>query len=99
MTKENLETQTPLVMCSVEEICDKVKAIVKECLILAQYGKDPSQEENDKLLSTNQVMARLGKNRSTLWRWEKNNYLRPVKVGGLNYYKESEIKEIEDRRK
>lgn len=43
-------------------------------------------------ISANQVSNLLGVSKSTLWRWEKENYLVPVRVGNKLRYKESEVK-------
>ena len=45
-------------------------------------------------ISANQVSNLLGVSKSTLWRWEKENYLVPVRVGNKLRYKESEAKQL-----
>ena len=45
-------------------------------------------------ISANQVSNLLGVSKSTLWRWEKENYLVPVRVGNKLRYKESEVKQF-----
>ncbi len=45
-------------------------------------------------ISANQVSNLLGVSKSTLWRWEKENYLVPVRVGNKLRYKESEVKQL-----
>lgn len=45
-------------------------------------------------ISANQVSNLLGVSKSTLWRWEKENYLVPVRVGNKLRYKESEVKHL-----
>lgn len=32
--------------------------------------------------------------KSTLWRWAKNGYLKPTKIGKKNYYKRSDLKKL-----
>ena len=53
------------------------------------------REESDTLVSAKDVSKRLGKDMSTLHRWNKNGYLKFVKVGGINYYHERDVREIE----
>lgn len=53
------------------------------------------KEMSEALISSDEVCKRLAKNKCTLWRWEKNGYLVPVKVGGLNYYRLADIEKIE----
>lgn len=45
-------------------------------------------------ISANQVSNLLGVSKPTLWRWEKENYLVPVRVGNKLRYKESEVKQL-----
>ena len=47
-------------------------------------------------ISANQVSNLLGVSKSTLWRWEKENYLVPVRVGNKLRYKESEVKQLRE---
>jgi len=44
--------------------------------------------------SAEQVSKILDVNKSTLWRWQKQNYLVPVVIGGKRRYKMSDIKKI-----
>lgn len=41
-----------------------------------------------------QASKRLGVDRSTLWRWDKENYLKTVKIGSKVRYKLSDIEKI-----
>jgi len=45
-------------------------------------------------LTGEQVMGKLNIVPSTLWRWNKRGYLVPVKVGGENRYKSTDIDRI-----
>lgn len=45
-------------------------------------------------ISAKQVAGMLSVDLSTLWRWEKRNYLVPAKIGGKRRYKYSEVKSI-----
>lgn len=47
-------------------------------------------------VSTEEAARMLGKDKTTLWRWAKEGYLVPVKVGRSNRYKIEEIKAILD---
>lgn len=47
-------------------------------------------------LSTYQTTQMLGKDKTTLWRWKKDKYLIPIKVGRSNYYKREDIQAILD---
>lgn len=43
------------------------------------------------LLKREATAARLGVDLSTLWRWDRSGYLRPVRIGHSVYYKLSDI--------
>ena len=45
------------------------------------------------------TLARLGKSETTLWRWEKSGYLKPIRLGKDVFYRESDIIAIEEGRK
>lgn len=45
-------------------------------------------------MTKDQVLAKLNVAPSTLWRWQKRGYLVPVKVGGENRYRSTDIDKI-----
>lgn len=45
-------------------------------------------------LSRTKTALMLGVTLSTLWRWDKENYLKPVRVGGKVLYRETEIQRV-----
>ena len=51
-------------------------------------------DNEERYLSEKQVCDILDVDSSTLWRWKKKDYLSPVKIGGKNRYKKSEINRI-----
>lgn len=53
-----------------------------------------AKNKSDVLLTTDEVAERLSVSRTTLWKWEKKNYLCPIEVGGKRRYKLSDINEI-----
>ena len=53
-----------------------------------------AKNKSDVLLTTDEVAERLSVSRTTLWKWEKKNYLGPIEVGGKRRYKLSDINEI-----
>lgn len=50
-------------------------------------------------LTREEVSKMLGVDKSTLWRWSKTDYLKPIEVGGKRKYRMSDVKRIlgEDR--
>lgn len=46
------------------------------------------------LMSQRETRKKLDVTNSTLWRWDKEKYLCPVKIGRKNFYKKSDIDKI-----
>lgn len=53
-----------------------------------------AQKRETVYLTRDQVLEKLNVDPSTLWRWAKRGYLVPVKVGGENRYKSTDIDRI-----
>lgn len=53
-----------------------------------------NQKEMDTLIPKEQVMSTLGVCSTTLWHWEKSNYLVPVKAGRKVMYRQSDIEQL-----
>ncbi len=45
----------------------------------------------EQFLAAKQVAEKLSITKTTLWRWEKGNYLKPVRFGSKLRYRESDI--------
>jgi predicted DNA-binding transcriptional regulator AlpA len=45
----------------------------------------------EKYLTAKQMADKLQINRTTLWRWEKNGTLKPLKIGGVKRYSQDQI--------
>lgn len=60
-------------------------------------AKKPKQE-GETYLTQDDVSEKLGVDRSTLWRWDKNGYLRKTRVGGKVRYKLSDIEKLMEGR-
>lgn len=65
----------PIVMVSASDLEEVVRGILEDVISASKDEKDET------LLSVKQASALLGVNRSTLWAWEKNGYLKPIRVG------------------
>jgi excisionase family DNA binding protein len=61
---------------------------------LEQVAEKIKPEKPQKYLSPKQVCEMLNIDNSTLWRWGQNNYLPPLKVGGKNRYRLSDIQKL-----
>jgi len=56
---------------------------IEQCII---------EDKSEAYMSPKEVSEFLGVHVSTLWHWQKRNYLKPVEVGGKRVYLQSEIK-------
>jgi hypothetical protein len=62
--------------------------------VRADLERDIARKQSVVYLTRKQVIAKLNIVPSTLWRWQKRGYLVPVKVGGENRYKSTDIDRI-----
>lgn len=67
--------------------------------IAAETAERLEREQADMQITPTQAAAMLGVDRSTLWRWGRENYLVPVKVGAKCFYWLSDVKRIKGVRK
>ncbi|WP_294591705.1 helix-turn-helix domain-containing protein [uncultured Rikenella sp.] len=50
--------------------------------------------KTEMLYTIEYVAEKLSVNRSTLWRWDKNGYLKVIEIGGQRRYRKSDIDRI-----
>lgn len=66
--------------------------------IIAEYREKIQREQTgEQYLSPNKVCELLDIDPTTLWRWDKKGLLHPLKLGGVNRYKKSDIDRILNR--
>lgn len=73
---------------------------------LEEFGKSVAQavidsflaKKEETYLTTKQAAKKLNVDPSTLYRWEKDNYLRPVRLGSKRRYRLSDIEKLMDNR-
>ena len=53
-----------------------------------------AEKKEEKYLTPDDVADMVGVSKNTLWRWEKEKYLIPIKVGRKSRYKLSDVKSI-----
>lgn len=68
-------------------------------LVVAKEIKDntPSVKEEpqqEAYLSNDEVAAKLGVSKNTLWRWNRDGYLKASKVGKNLYYRSSDVEAL-----
>ena len=101
MTKLNLieiakEFPTMTISVSVEDLLKANKELVSETVkALEQKITDAKAETYP---SVDKVCEMLDVSKPTLWRWEKSQYLVPVRIGGKVRYRMSDVKRILDER-
>lgn len=66
-------------------------AIAKEIMDAPTVKEEPQQEA---YLSNDEVAAKLGVSKNTLWRWGRDGYLKPFKVGKKLFYKSSDVEAL-----
>jgi len=78
------------VKCS--DLIEAFRLVVEETKL--QMELTNSDETTEGLLTEEEVIQMLGVSHSTLCRWQKQEYLSPVKIGRKNRYKKSEIETL-----
>ena len=78
---------TVTVKCS--DLIEAFRLVVEETKL--QREQVSSGQTTETYLTEDEVMQMLGVSHSTLWRWQKQEYLSPVKIGRKNRYRKSEI--------
>lgn len=63
-------------MVSAADLEEALRSILEEVI---SASKDEKRDES--LVTIKQASALLDVDRSTLWRWEKDGYLKPVRIG------------------
>jgi len=51
-------------------------------------------KKDETMLKIVEVSSKLGVDRSTLYRWEKTGYLKPVRIGGIPRYRLSDVEAV-----
>ncbi len=60
--------------------------------------RELAEARDEVYYSTDRVMEMLDVSKQTLWRWEKRDYLIPIKVGTLSRYRKSDIDKLLNRK-
>ncbi len=67
-------------------------------IVEAAIEKHFEKPKEEKMLTIAQVCAKLDVDKSTLWHWNEEGYLKKIYIGGKPRYKESEVLAILDGR-
>lgn len=66
--------------------------------LLDQHAQRQKKPQDEILLTTAQASRFLNVDRSTLWRWNRENYLKPVMIGNRCRYRQSDLESLRSRR-
>lgn len=76
---------------------DDLKEILSEIInerIAVVIEKWNESNRDVELVTTEKAMELLDVSKSTMWRWKQRGYLVPVRIGGNDRYRLSDIKKI-----
>lgn len=62
--------------------------------VLEKFKASTTNDPTADLLTVDDVSKRLHINRVTIWRWERDGYLKPKKIGRKKYYRQSDIERL-----
>lgn len=88
LVKENPNVIIQMTAGNVAELVDSAITRAK-----SEFISEPKEKE-DSLISVRKASELLGVNRTTLWRYNKENYLNVIEVGGKRKYKLSDVERI-----
>lgn len=65
--------------------------------LIGQAKAEESENSQTEIFMTpDEVSKLIGVSKNTLWRWEKEHYLTPVKIGRKSRYKQSDVLALMD---
>ena len=86
------EAPGTIISVPVEALVDANKRLVETAI--SSIEQSSSMKDSATLLTRDQVLKKLNVVPSTLWRWQKRGYLVPIRVGGENRYRSTDINKI-----
>ena len=67
---------------------------LSQCILAGNATMASKEKDDDVFMTKKEVMERLGVSSTTLWNWENDRYLLPVKVGRKVFYRLSDINQL-----
>lgn len=83
-TKENV-----LVVVNLNDLKEMYNTLLDERE--AERMSESDNQRKNELVSADETAKVLGVKRNTLWRWARDGYLTPVKIGRKRFYKQADI--------
>ena len=97
MDTKTIANASQIFMITKEDLQSVVSSMVEN--LLEQFKANESKETTkENLLSTKEVKEIFHVQTSSLWVWAKRGYLKPIKLGNKNYYKQSDINALLNER-
>lgn len=90
LINEDNDIQIVIRSSQLEELADMLWKRMQE------KNREREETERNRTISKAKACEMLEKDPTTLWRWEKEGYLTPVKVGGRTNYRLGDIQDIID---
>ena len=66
--------------------------------VLSDFLAKQEEQKEEALVRRNEVNKRLHVDNSTLWRWDRDGYLKAIRIGRSVFYRESDVKRLEEGR-
>ena len=80
----------PVLMVTGAELEEAFRTILSEVLA------EKAVESRERKIPRREAAKRLGVDPSTLWRWEKAGYLKPIRQGSKVFFRESDVVDLEE---
>lgn len=93
MNNEPVQLQN-IALINLEDLRLVINETVNRCI-----EKYIEKNEEDTMITVKEALGILRVDKSTLWHWDKEGYLKKIHVGGKVRYRESEVKKIAGIRK
>lgn len=90
MDLSKLGSHEPIIILTAPDLEKAIRDVVSDLLI----KQEESQREAK--LTRAAVRTRLHVDDTTLWRWDKSGYLKAIRYGRSVYYREADVKKIEE---
>ena len=74
------------------ELLEAFRQVAEE--IHETYEDERAAREKDKLISREDVLKQFGVSPTTLWRWGKEGYLKPIRIGAKVKYHKRDLDEL-----
>ncbi len=82
------------IVVSAADLKEFALSLIEDVKAMSSSEKPEQLPRSDEFLTSEEVMRIVKVKKVTLWRWAKEKYLVPVKVGKSNLYRKSDVQRI-----